>query len=80
MAIGNEKFMEECFPKHSRMGTARMKNNKVTEEEARDDEGMYTAWGEGAWDEEGMHTARGEGGQGQKGMYTARGKGKKSVG
>ena len=24
-AIGNEKLMQECFPKHSRMGTARMK-------------------------------------------------------
>ena len=25
MAIGNEKFMHECFPKQSCMGTARMK-------------------------------------------------------
>ena len=25
MAIGNEELMHECFPKHSRMGTVRMK-------------------------------------------------------
>ena len=25
MAIGNRELMHECFPKHSRMGTARMK-------------------------------------------------------
>ena len=25
MAIGHWELMEECFPKHSRMGTARMK-------------------------------------------------------
>ena len=25
MAIGNGEFMQECFPKHSRMGTAIMK-------------------------------------------------------
>ena len=25
MAIGNVELMHECFPKHSRMGTARMK-------------------------------------------------------
>ena len=25
MAIGNEELMQECFPKHWRMGTARMK-------------------------------------------------------
>ena len=25
MAIGNEELMEECFPKHWRMGTVRMK-------------------------------------------------------
>ena len=25
MAIGNGELMHECFPKHSRMGTARMK-------------------------------------------------------
>ena len=25
MAIGNEELMHECFPKHWRMGTARMK-------------------------------------------------------
>ena len=25
MTIGNEELMDECFPKHLRMGTARMK-------------------------------------------------------
>ena len=33
MAIGNVEFMYECFPKHSRLGTARMKKAKETEEE-----------------------------------------------
>ena len=35
MAIGNEELMHECFPKHSRMGAARMKYDKVTEEEGK---------------------------------------------
>ena len=29
---GNVKLMRECFSKHSRMGTARMKEDKETEE------------------------------------------------
>ena len=33
MAIGNEELMHECFPKHSRLKKARMKYDKVTEEE-----------------------------------------------
>ena len=33
MAIRNEERMNECFPKHLRMGTARMKYDKETEEE-----------------------------------------------
>ena len=33
MAIGNGELMHECFPKHSRMGTARMKYDNGTEEE-----------------------------------------------
>ena len=28
MTTGNEEFMHECFPKHSRMGTARMNKTK----------------------------------------------------
>ena len=32
MAKGNEKLMDESFPKHSTMGTARMKEDKETEE------------------------------------------------
>ena len=28
MTIGNEELMQECFPKHLRMGTARMKSEK----------------------------------------------------
>ena len=35
MAIGNGELMHECFPKHSRMGTARMKKDKVTDEEGK---------------------------------------------
>ena len=27
--------MHECFPKHTRMGTARMKYDKVTDEEGK---------------------------------------------
>ena len=33
--IGNGEFMHECFPKHSRMGTARMKKDKETDEEGK---------------------------------------------
>ena len=33
MAIRNEKLMNECFPKHSSMGTARMKYDKDAEHE-----------------------------------------------
>ena len=33
MAIGNGELMHECFPKHSGMGTARMKYDKETDEE-----------------------------------------------
>ena len=32
MAIGNGELMHEYFPKHLRMGTARMKYNKETDE------------------------------------------------
>ena len=32
MAIGNEELMHECFPKHSRMGTARLKSDNGTDE------------------------------------------------
>ena len=35
MVIENEELMQECFPKHSRMGTARMKQEKVTEQEGK---------------------------------------------
>ena len=31
MAIGNVELMHKCFPKHSRMGTERMKYDKETE-------------------------------------------------
>ena len=33
IAIGNGELMHECFPKHLRMGTARMKLDKETDEE-----------------------------------------------
>ena len=32
MVIGNGELMQECFPKHSRMGTARMKEDNETDE------------------------------------------------
>ena len=35
MAIGNGELMHECFPKHSRMGTAIMKYDKETNEEGK---------------------------------------------
>ena len=35
MAIGNGELMQECFPKHSHMGTARMKSDKETDEEGK---------------------------------------------
>ena len=35
MAIGNRELMQESFPKHSRMGTARMKYDKETAEEGK---------------------------------------------
>ena len=33
MVIGNVELMHECFLKHSRMGTARMKEDEETDEE-----------------------------------------------
>ena len=35
MAIGNEKLRHERFPKHSSMGTARIKQDKATEDEGK---------------------------------------------
>ena len=35
MAIGNGGLMQECFPKHSRTGTARIKLYKETDEEGK---------------------------------------------
>ena len=35
MAIGNVELMHECFPEHSRKGTARMKYDKETDEEGK---------------------------------------------
>ena len=35
MAVGNEELMNERFPKHSRIGTAKMKYDKETEEEGK---------------------------------------------
>ena len=36
MAMGNGELMHECFPKHSRIGTARMKEDKKRAEERRE--------------------------------------------
>ena len=35
MAIGNGELMQECFPKHSRMGKARMKYDNEIDEDAQ---------------------------------------------
>ena len=35
MAIGNWVLMHECFPKHLRMGTARMKQDNETDEDGQ---------------------------------------------
>ena len=35
MAIENEELVHECFPKHLRTGTARMKGDNDTEEEGK---------------------------------------------
>ena len=35
MAIGNRELMPKCFPKHSRIGTVRMKEDKETAEEVK---------------------------------------------
>ena len=35
MAIGNWELMHECFPNHSRRGTARIKSDKETGEEGK---------------------------------------------
>ena len=35
MAIGNGELIHECFPKHSRMGTARMKQDNETHEDTQ---------------------------------------------
>ena len=35
MAIGNRELMHECFPKHSRMGTAIMKEDNETDEDCK---------------------------------------------
>ena len=35
MAIGNGELMHECFRKHSRMGTARMKEDKETDKDGQ---------------------------------------------
>ena len=33
ISIGNWEFMQESFPKHSRMGTARLKKDKETDKD-----------------------------------------------
>ena len=35
MGVENGELMHECFPKHSRMGTARMKQDKETDNEGK---------------------------------------------
>ena len=35
MAIGNVELIHECFPKHTRMGTAIMRQDRETDEEGK---------------------------------------------
>ena len=35
MAIGHGELMRQCFPEHSRMGTARTKQDKETDEDGK---------------------------------------------
>ena len=35
MTIANEELMHECFPKHLRMGTARMEKDREREEDKK---------------------------------------------
>ena len=35
MAIGSGELMHDCFPKHSQMGTARMKEDNDTDENCK---------------------------------------------
>ena len=35
MAIGHGELMHECFPEHSRMGTARTKSDKETDDDGK---------------------------------------------
>ena len=35
MTIGNEELMHECFPKHLRMGTARLKYDREREDDKK---------------------------------------------
>ena len=39
MSIENEELMHECPPEHLRMGTARWKYDKETEEEGKNESG-----------------------------------------
>ena len=41
MAIGNVVLMHECFHKHSRMGTVRMKYGKEIDEEGKTIESSF---------------------------------------
>ena len=35
MAVGNSELIHECFSKHSRIGTARMKKDNETDEDGK---------------------------------------------
>ena len=43
MAIGNGELLQECSPKHWRIGTARMKTDKEMEEDKKKGVGMETS-------------------------------------
>ena len=35
MVIGNQELLHQCFPKHSRMGMARIKQDKKTDKDGK---------------------------------------------
>ena len=47
MAIRNEELIQECFPKYSCMGTARIKQDKETDEDGKRGVGVERSKGGG---------------------------------
>ena len=49
MVISNVELMHECFPKHSNMGTVRIKKDKETQEEGIRREAWVWKLASGHW-------------------------------